>query len=94
MTITRRDFIMTGACAAATAASASAQQLVPRKYQIGAYYFPNFHIDPRNEMVHGKGWTEWEVLKRGEPNLKVTTSPKNRYGDQKTKPIQRCFRRK
>ena len=28
-----------------------------------AYYFPNWHVDPRNEEWHGKGWTEWEVLK-------------------------------
>ena len=23
-----------------------------------AYYFPNWHVDPRNEQWHGKGWTE------------------------------------
>ena len=28
-----------------------------------AYYFPNWHVDARNEAWHGKGWTEWEVLK-------------------------------
>lgn len=34
------------------------------KTEIGAYYFPNFHIDPENERVHGRGWIEWNV---GEP---------------------------
>lgn len=28
-----------------------------------AYYFPNWHVDKRNEQWHGKGWTEWEVIK-------------------------------
>ena len=27
---------------------------------IACYYFPNYHIDARNERVHGCGWTEWE----------------------------------
>lgn len=31
--------------------------------QTAVYYFPNFHVDPRNEAVHGKGWTEWELMK-------------------------------
>jgi hypothetical protein len=43
---------------------------------IGAYYFPNFHVDPRNEKVHGKGWTEWEILKRGEPRYAGHHQPK------------------
>lgn len=34
---------------------------------IGAYYFPNYHLDPRNEAWHGQGWTEWELVKRAEP---------------------------
>ncbi|MBZ0289494.1 MAG: glycoside hydrolase family 99-like domain-containing protein, partial [Anaerolineae bacterium] len=32
-------------------------------YQIGAYYFPNYHVDPRNERLYGSGWTEWELLR-------------------------------
>lgn len=27
-------------------------------YQSGVYYFPNCHVDPRNEAVHGPGWNE------------------------------------
>ena len=34
---------------------------------IACYYFPNYHIDPRNEAAHGPGWTEWELVKRAEP---------------------------
>ncbi|MCE5200017.1 MAG: glycoside hydrolase family 99-like domain-containing protein [Armatimonadota bacterium] len=39
------------------------------KYEIGVYYFPNFHIDPRNEEVHGPGWNEWELMKRAVPRF-------------------------
>ena len=34
-----------------------------------AYYFPNWHVDPFNEEWHGKGWTEWEVLKYSRPRF-------------------------
>jgi len=36
---------------------------------IGAYYFPNFHADPRNDSEHGRGWTEWELLKTATPRF-------------------------
>ena len=28
-----------------------------------AYYFPNWHRDPRNEQWFGPGWTEWELVR-------------------------------
>ena len=37
--------------------------------QTVVYYFPNFHTDPRNEAVHGKGWTEWELMKHAGPRF-------------------------
>jgi hypothetical protein len=33
-------------------------------YTIACYYFPNYHVDPKNEAVHGPGWSEWELVKR------------------------------
>ena len=33
------------------------------KMDITAYYFPNYHADTKNEEFHGKGWTEWELMK-------------------------------
>ena len=30
---------------------------------IAAYYFPNYHADAKNEEVHGRNWTEWELMK-------------------------------
>ncbi|MBE3561964.1 MAG: glycoside hydrolase family 99-like domain-containing protein, partial [Ktedonobacteraceae bacterium] len=32
-------------------------------------YFPQFHVDPRNERRHGKGWTEWELLRHAPPRF-------------------------
>ena len=45
-------------------------------YEIGAYYFPNYHVDPRNEELHGPGWTEWELVKRGEPRFPGHLQPR------------------
>jgi len=49
---------------------------MPGRYQVGVYYFPNYHMDPRNEAVHGPGWTEWELVKRAEPKFAEHRQPK------------------
>jgi hypothetical protein len=66
----RRDFL-NGALAVGAARAAQ-----EKRYRVGAYYFPNFHLDPRNEKAHGKGWTEWELLKRAEPRFPGHQQPK------------------
>ncbi len=40
-----------------------------------AYYFPNWHQDRRNDIWHGKGWTEWEVLKCARPRFPGHNQP-------------------
>lgn len=47
-----------------------------RKYEIAAYYFPNYHYDARNDAWHGKGWTEWGLVKRAEPRFEGHVQPK------------------
>jgi hypothetical protein len=42
---------------------------MPKQPIIAAYYFPNYHVDPRNEQWHGKGWTEWELVKAALPRF-------------------------
>ena len=37
--------------------------------EVAVYYFPNYHVDSRNEMVHGKGWSEWELVKAARPRF-------------------------
>jgi hypothetical protein len=49
---------------------------MPNGYTIACYYFPNYHVDPRNEAAHGPGWTEWELVKRGEPRFPGHRQPR------------------
>lgn len=44
--------------------------------KVYAYYFPNWHIDEKNEEWHGKGWTEWDVLKCALPKFENHYQPK------------------
>mgnify|MGYP004505885217 CR=1 FL=1 len=41
-----------------------------------AWYFPNWHADAVNEKWHGKGWTEWEVVKVAHPRFEGHLQPK------------------
>lgn len=45
-------------------------------YEVAVYYFPNYHPDSINSKWHGKGWTEWEVLKSARPRFKGHEQPK------------------
>ena len=38
-------------------------------YEVAAYYFPQYHADPRNDRWHGPGWTEWQVLQQATPRF-------------------------
>ncbi|WP_176541443.1 MULTISPECIES: glycoside hydrolase family 99-like domain-containing protein [unclassified Bacillus (in: firmicutes)] len=46
------------------------------EYEIAVYYFPNYHIDERNKMTHGEGWTEWEIVKHAHPRFPGHQQPK------------------
>ncbi|MBE0698379.1 MAG: glycoside hydrolase family 99-like domain-containing protein, partial [Anaerolineaceae bacterium] len=46
-------------------------------YQIAAYYFANYHPgDPRNALVHGEGWSEWDVVRRAVPRFQGHYQPR------------------
>jgi len=47
-----------------------------QSYEIGVYYFPNYHVDSRNEAVHGAGWTEWELTKAARPRFPSHRQPR------------------
>ena len=47
-----------------------------RRPKILAYYFPNWHVDARNEKWHGTGWTEWNVTKCALPRFPGHKQPK------------------
>ena len=40
-----------------------------KNYDVCAYYFPNYHKDKRNLLVHGKNWDEWELVKKAVPRF-------------------------
>eukprot|EP01049_Picozoa_sp_SAG25_P003132 SAG25_NODE_175_length_12811_cov_5.011721_11_plen_137_part_00 len=40
-----------------------------RKYQVGAFYYGPWHVDPTNEKLHGKNWTEWNLVKSAKPRF-------------------------
>ena len=53
--------------------------------QAAAYYFPNYHVDSRNELQHGTGWTEWELMKCATPRFEGHRQPRIPlwgYGDE------------
>lgn len=47
----------------------------PEKPTIACFYFPNYHVDPRNEDRHGAGWTEWELIKKATPRFEGHHQP-------------------
>lgn len=44
--------------------------------QVAVYYFPEYHADLRNDVWHGKGWTEWELMKLARPRFPGHRQPK------------------
>ena len=49
---------------------------LPKKYQVAVYYFPNYHHDPKNEVVHGSGWNEWELVREARPRYPEHSQPR------------------
>jgi hypothetical protein len=50
-------------------AAMSAQAARPQPLEVAAYYFPNYHRDPRSDRWYGVGWTEWELVKAARPRF-------------------------
>ena len=44
-------------------------------YEIAVYYFPNYHPDARNDAWHGRGWTEWDLVKAARPRYEGHRQP-------------------
>jgi len=45
-------------------------------YEIIAHYFPQWHVDPLNELYWGRPWSEWEVLQKAVPRFPGHAQPK------------------
>jgi len=46
------------------------------KMQVAVYYFPDYHVDPRNEAWHGPAWNEWSLVKAATPRFPGHRQPK------------------
>lgn len=44
--------------------------------QILAYYFPDWHSDPRNTAWFGEGWDEWKLLDAARPRFEGHRQPR------------------
>ena len=53
--------------AAAAAGARGEARAAAARTEVAAYYFPHYHADPRNDRWHGKGWTEWELVRAARP---------------------------
>ncbi len=70
-------FVVTAAALrAANAADAPDDPPQSPGYTVACFYFPNYHVDARNEKRHGPGWTEWELVKRAEPRFRGHRQPR------------------
>jgi hypothetical protein len=55
-------------CALCTLAFVLSPASAAERVQVGCYYFPDYHPgEPLNDRDHGKGWTEWELVKAAKP---------------------------
>src|SRR4051812_19673329 len=43
--------------------------------EIAAYFLPHWHPDPRNDAWHGKGWTQWDLVKAAKPRYEGHRQP-------------------
>lgn len=50
--------------------------IATKPYQVAAYYFPNYHVDPRNAVRYGTSWTEWELVRRATARFPGHQQPK------------------
>ncbi len=58
-------------------------------YTVAAYYFGNYHVDPRNEKQHGPGWTEWDLVRQAIPRFEGHQQPKVPLWGSTTRPTHR-----
>ena len=63
---------------------------MPNGYEVAVFYFPGYHPEKMNNKWHGKGWSEWELLKRSEPRFKghYQQRPLWGYDDESTPTAQ------
>jgi glycosyl transferase family WbsX len=94
----RREFIAAAGALALKESlhptAASANPAIPNDYITAAYYFGNFHVDPRNEQAHGSQWTEWNLVRAATPRFSGHHQPKVPYWGYEDESDPRVFEKK
>jgi hypothetical protein len=74
----RRKFLAAASALALheTLPASAAAAPAATSFLTAAYYFGNFHIDPRNEKAHGARWTEWNLVRSATPRFPGHHQPK------------------
>lgn len=57
-------------------ANPSAQPVNSGNFVVAAYYFPQWHVDPINELRRKKPWAEWEIIKAAKQQFPGHAQPK------------------
>lgn len=82
----RRDFLAAfGAFAASPQFDGSLKAETTVACQVAAYYFGDYHLDKRNILEHGPGWTEWNLVRSASPRFPGHHQPRVPlwgYGDE------------
>ncbi|HLX91552.1 MAG TPA: glycoside hydrolase family 99-like domain-containing protein [Puia sp.] len=52
------------------------QSNLKKRYEVAVYYFPDYHVDSVNEKWHGKGWTEWDLVRAARPRFPGHLQPR------------------
>jgi len=74
--LSRRSLLQSALAAPLAAGAVADPAPRPEGTTVACYYFPNYHPgDPRNEAVHGKGWSEWELVRRARPRFPGHAQP-------------------
>ncbi|RYX86137.1 hypothetical protein EON83_02645 [bacterium] len=47
-----------------------------QKVEVGAYYFPGYHSEPRMDTYHPANWNEWQLMKDAKPRYPGHQQPK------------------
>lgn len=76
------------------AVSSPAVEDVPEEFITAAYYFGNFHVDPRNEKAHGPHWTEWNLVRAASPRFPGHHQPRVPYWGYEDESDPRVFEKK
>ncbi len=59
-----------------------------------AYYFSNYHVDPRNEQAHGPRWTEWNLVRSATPRFPGHRQPRIPFWGYEDESDPRVFEKK